>query len=393
MSANTAFNKNLAADYILLMNELDAWLQLHRTPGVGPATFSKLLLKFGDPVAVFKASASEFTGLRLRAATVDALMSPDASLIKPDLQWLENEQNHVLTLAMPQYPSQLREIDDAPALLYVHGDPDVLHTNQLGMVGSRTPTAQGAENAKQFAVHMARRGLVITSGLAQGVDGAAHEGALLGDGLTIAVCGTGLDRVYPAQHHELAHRIAQEGALISEFPIGVGPRAENFPRRNRIISGLSLGVLVVEAAERSGSLISARLASEQGREVFAVPGSIHNPLARGCHQLIRNGAKLVESGADVLEELADILRMQPQEVQSGSDSSILSLSETLDLDPEYQQLLTVMGFDPVTVDILVERSGLSAADVASMLVILELEGLISPNSDGTYAQVASELPQ
>lgn len=378
------------------MNDLQAWLQLHRTPGVGPATFAKLLERFGEPAAVFKAKASDFTGLRMRAASVDALLSPDAELIKPDLAWLEGEHNHVLTLAMEDYPQQLRAIDDPPAVLYVHGDPEVLLTNQLGMVGSRTPTAQGKENAKQFAAHMAQQGLVITSGLAQGVDGAAHEGALSGKGLTIAVCGTGLDRVYPSQHHDLAHQIAQEGALISEFPIGVGPRAENFPRRNRIITGLSLGVLVVEAAERSGSLISARLASEQGREVFAVPGSIHNPLARGCHQLIRNGAKLVESGADVLEELADIIRLNPQQVQNSGNSSILGLSDVVSdegaqtegLDPEYQQLLTAMGYDPVSVDALVDRSGLAASDIASMLVILELEGLIAPGTDGTYTRIA-----
>ena len=268
-------------------------------------------------------------------------------------------------------------------LLFGHGDPGLLCSPQLAIVGSRNPSVSGRQTAGEFAAHLAAVGITISSGLASGIDGAAHLGALRADGFTLAVAATGLDRVYPADHRDLAHRIAEQGVLVSEFPPGTPPRRDHFPRRNRIIAGLALGTLVVEAAVRSGSLITARLAAEQGREVFAIPGSIHNPLARGCHRLIRQGAKLVETAQDVLEELAPLL---------GTRSSAASLSDDeppqlrlQTLDPEYRQLLASLGHDPLPADQLIERSGLTAEAVSSMLLLLELEGYVSSAPGGRYA--------
>jgi len=254
------------------------------------------------------------------------------------------------------------------------------------MVGSRNPSTPGQETAREFAHHLAASGLTITSGLAIGIDGACHSGALEADGITIAVAGTGLDRVYPASQHTLAHEIAQQGALVSEFPTGTQVRPGNFPRRNRIISGLSLGTLVVEAAEKSGSLITARLASEQGREVFAIPGSIHNPLARGCHRLIRQGAKLVETAGDILEELAPLLQdLKPLPQTEHMDSD----RQEPVLDSDYKLLLECMGFDSVQVDTLIERSGLTAEEVSSMLILLELDGHVSSAPGGIYCRTGN----
>jgi DNA processing protein len=251
---------------------------------------------------------------------------------------------------------------------------------QLAMVGSRNPTPGGVRTASDFARHLAHAGLVITSGLALGIDAAGHAGALAAGQPTIAVMGTGLDRVYPGSHRELAHRIAAQGALVSELPIGAQPRPENFPRRNRIISGLSLGTLVVEAAQRSGSLISARCAAEQGREVFAIPGSIHNPLARGCHALIRQGAKLVETAEDVVNELGALaLAGTLQEVASPTPTDAAPR-----LDPEYAKLLDSIGFDPLPVDVLVATCGLTPAEVSSMLLQLELRGFVASSPGGLY---------
>ncbi|MGH8458888.1 MAG: DNA-processing protein DprA, partial [Nevskiales bacterium] len=255
----------------------------------------------------------------------------------------------------------------------------------LAIVGSRNPTPAGLENAQAFAESLARAGLIITSGLALGIDGAAHRGALNGGGLTLAVCGTGLDRVYPARHRELAHNIAQHGALVSEFPPGTPALAGNFPRRNRLISGLSLGVLVVEAALQSGSLITARLAGAQGREVFAIPGSIHNPLARGCHRLLREGAKLVESAQDILEEIGPLLgnRIPPIAGERGMRHTGSSV-DTEERDADYVRLLEAMGYEPARVDQLVERTGFAADAVASMLLILELQNEVALAPGGAY---------
>lgn len=303
-----------------------------------------------------------------------------------EIAWLAEPNHHLITLSDPRYPRLLREIADPPAALYVIGDPALLSATQLGIVGSRNPTPGGSETAYAFASYLTQSGLTITSGLAMGVDAAAHRGALEAGGNTIAVAGTGLDRVYPALHRELAHEIAARGALISEFPLGTPALAFNFPRRNRIISGLSLGVLVVEAALQSGSLITARLAAEQGREVFAIPGSIHNPLARGCHALIRQGAKLVETAADILEELGPIAQITIPARQTDGVGNITS-----GLGVEAMTLLDCLGFDPTPVDSLIERSGLTPEAVSSMLLVLELQGHVVAAPGGHYNRVVKRV--
>lgn len=365
------------------MNEWAYWLALHRAPGVGSIHFRRLLEEYGTPAAVF-AAPEGVTGLN--DETRRYLRQPDWEAVEQDLLWLEQPDRFLLTLADPDYPPLLREIPDPPPVLFVHGQPSLLSLPQLAIVGSRNPSPAGAETAAQFATYLAGSGLVISSGLALGIDAAAHEGALAAKAPTIAVAGTGLDRVYPARHRTLAHAIAERGALVSEFPIGTPPLPQNFPRRNRLISGLSLGILVVEAALQSGSLITARLGAEQGREVFAVPGSIHNPLARGCHRLIRDGAKLVETAQDIWEELGALagvnVDLQPHEKSSKIDAPAN--------DPEYQVVLDCLGYDPLPIDILVERCGLTAEAVSSMLLVLELQGRITALPGGRYLRCGKE---
>jgi DNA processing protein len=276
----------------------------------------------------------------------------------------------------------LAQTAGAPAVLFVLGSIEALHSPQLAMVGARNPTAAGRKTAREFAAWFARSGLTITSGLAVGVDAASHEGALLVDGVTVAVFGTGLDAVYPAENARLAARIREKGgALVSEFPPRTEPSKRNFPRRNRIISGLSHGTLVVEATRRSGSLITARCAGEQGREVFAIPGSIHSPLSRGCHKLIREGAKLVEAADDVLSELQIPLRGQRVMGATGAAKGATPL------DKEYEMLLDALGFEPATIDVLIERTGLPGESLASMLLILELEGCVAALPGGRYDRI------
>lgn len=299
--------------------------------------------------------------------------------------WLAQPGHHLVTRDDPLYPPRLRQIERAPPALFVLGDPELLRLPQIAIVGSRNPTPSGQENAEAFAASLARAGLIVTSGLALGIDAAAHQGALSANGLTIAVCGTGLDRVYPARNRALAHEIARHGALVSEFPPGMPALAGNFPRRNRLISGLSLGVLVVEAALQSGSLITARLAGAQGREVFAIPGSIHSPLARGCHRLLREGAKLVESAQDILEEIGPLLNHdQPGMEITGAGRTPDEASPRGQDDPEYGRLLQAIGFGPARIDQLVERTGLTAEALASMLLILELRGEVALVPGGAY---------
>ena len=282
------------------------WLTLCHAPGAGTATIHRLLENFSTPANALKASNGQLLQLGLKQTAINALRNPEETDLARDLEWREQPNNHIITCHDPAYPVLLSQLPDPPPLLYVHGSVELLSVPQLAMVGSRNPSRSGQQTAIDFARHLASAGLVITSGLALGIDAASHQGALDVNAPTIAVMGTGLDRVYPARHRELALRIAEQGSLISEFPIGTSPQPGNFPQRNRIISGLALGTLVVEAAIRSGSLISARYALEQGREVFAIPGSIHNPLARGCHHLIRQGAKLVETAEDVIDELGSL---------------------------------------------------------------------------------------
>jgi DNA processing protein len=363
--------------------ELGWWLALHRAPQSGARTRVELLEHFGSIDAVFAATGAELErALPERPEAVSAILAgADAAALDTLRAWLAQDvSHHFLVWNDPDYPPLLREIADPPIALHVIGTRASLARPQLGVVGSRNPTPAGAENARAFARALSQAGLVITSGMALGIDGAAHRGALDAGGQTIAVCGTGLDRVYPARHRELAHAIADNGALVSEYPLGTPPLPGNFPVRNRLISGLSLGVLVVEAALDSGSLISARLATEQGREVFAIPGSIHSPLARGCHTLIRQGAKLVESANDVIEELGAL-------AEFARASAPPTVNAPANLPRPAAHLLDALGYDPVTLDALVERSGLTADAVSSMLVTLELEGLVATMPGGRYQRM------
>lgn len=366
-------------------DELAARLALLRARGLGGSGQRALLARFGSARAVLEADPEALWAAGVPAGVAASLKAPDWRGVEADIAWARGGDRHILPLDSPDYPARLAEIDDPPALLFVHGDPEVLSQPALAVVGSRNPTAGGVRAAREFAAYFAGFGLVVTSGLAAGIDAAAHDGALSGGGLTVAVAGTGLDRVYPARHKALAERIAAEGALVSELPVGAPPLGRHFPARNRIVSGLSLGVLVVEAAYRSGSLITARLASEQGRDVFAMPGSVHNPLARGCHRLIRQGAKLVESGPDVLEDLAGQLGLAEQEVAASAPAPAQAPGPQAE-DPEYRRLLEALGHDPVAIDQLVDRSGLTAEEVSSMLLLLELRGLVVAAPGGRYSR-------
>ncbi|HXH04496.1 MAG TPA: DNA-processing protein DprA [Candidatus Competibacteraceae bacterium] len=359
------------------------WLALWRCPGIGPARFLGLLERYAEPAAVLAAPRAELAAFGLPEAALDWLAAPDWAAVEQDLAWLAKPRNHLIHWRHPDYPALLRQIPDPPPLLFVHGNPACLSLPQLAVVGSRHPTPDGRRNAREFAAHLAANGLLIGSGLALGIDSEAHQGALEAGGLTLAVMGTGPDRIYPARHRELAYAIAERGALVSELPPGTPPLAEHFPRRNRILSGLSLGVLVVEAALQSGSLITARLAAEQGREVFAIPGSIHNALARGCHALIRQGAKLVETAQDILEELGALARATlPPEAAAGAAAEAVP-----ELDADYRELLAQMGDAPVSVDLLVQRTGLTAEVVSSMLLILELRGYVCAAPGGFYSRL------
>ncbi len=295
-----------------------------------------------------------------------------------------NERHHTIRPGDDDFPELLSRIPDPPELLHVLGDVDALHMPCIAMVGSRNPTRGGLRNAHDFAYHLGKTGFTIVSGLARGIDTAAHRGALDAGAATVAFLGTGIDRVYPAANRDLAHEIAGRGALVSEFPPGTQPQAWHFPRRNRLISGSSLGTLVVEAARRSGSLITARLAGEQGREVFALPGSIHNPLVRGCHQLIRSGAKLVETADDILAELAPLAGHLLQSAEAPAARE----EREVTYDAEYVRLLEIIAHDPLSVETLAEQSGLTIDQVSSMLLILELDGKVEALSGGRYTLLA-----
>ena len=367
------------------MDELSAWLALVRLPGMHGGVLAELLPRCGSAAALVSSSPTALRSLGLEQRVIDALRALPTERIAEDLRWLEAAGRHFIPWGSAQYPSLLSQLPDAPVGLYVRGNPQLLSAPQLAIVGSRNPTPAGRETARDFATHLARCDLTITSGLAQGIDTASHEGALAGGGHTIAVCGTGLDSVYPRSNAALAESIAAQGALLSEFPCGTPPIKHNFPRRNRLICGLALGTLVVEAAVRSGSLITARLAGEQGREVFAIPGSIHNPLARGCHQLIRQGAKLVETAQDILSELGPLAGTL-QQVPRIDKTTDTSGDFTSPLDKEYEILLDALGFAPAGMDLLVQRTGLKAEVVASMLLILELDGRIESYPGGLFVR-------
>lgn len=372
-----------------MRDSLQASLILQRLPEFGPATYWRLMDAFGDPSNALVQPLDRLQPF-LKPAATDMLLeyrrTPEIShlgrCLARDLTWLaEHPEVHVIDMDDTTYPSLLREIRRPPPVLYVLGDLTCLSLPQLAIVGSRNPTPGGSDNAHQFARFLAGAGFTITSGLALGVDGAAHRGALAAGGRTIAVLGTGIDRMYPARHRQLAQDIvAQGGALVSEFPLDTRSNAGNFPQRNRIISGLSCGTLVVEAAIQSGSLISARLALEQNREVFAIPGSIHNPLARGCHKLIRDGAKLVETGQDIVEEVGALLGYQQAELWANPVNDKI-VSET-SLDSVEANVLQAMGYDPVDADTLAQRTALDIGVIAAQLIGLELKGMINSTPIG-----------
>ncbi len=376
--------------------EQRARLALNRCPGIGPKHFQALLNQFGSAQAALQASAAQQRAAGLSESLSTHLQNPAWDQVERDLKWLEHPRHHCLFFDAANYPPQLRSIDRPPPLLYVAGDPETLHWPQLAIVGSRNPSPSGSATAIAFAKHLSSRGLGITSGLAQGIDTCAHQGAMQASGITIAVLGHGLDQVYPKSNRQLAGEIAERGAIVSQFPLGVGPKPGNFPQRNAIISGLSLGTLVVEAAARSGSLITARLAMESGREVMAIPGSIHNPLARGCHQLIKQGAKLVQEADDVLEELAPLLDVSQLQtttpVRPPPPPSANAENATQDIDPDYQKLLGALGHEACGIDELVSRSGLTAQAVSSMLLILEVQGKIASAPGGLYSLLPSTPP-
>jgi len=362
-------------------DDLAAWLRLTFVPRLGPARQRLLLAAFGPPERIFRAGHPALASV-VGGELADALLAtPDEARIAAACRWADEPGNRILTLADPDYPPSLLEIADPPVLLYVKGDPVLLARPALAVVGARSATPQGVANAQAFAASLAGAGYAVVSGLALGIDAAAHRGALDADGTTVAVIGTGADRIYPARNQALARRIAAQGAIVSEYPLGTPPLAQNFPRRNRLIAGLARGVLVVEAALGSGSLITARLAADYGREVFAIPGSIHSPLARGCHRLIRDGAKLVETAADVLEEVG---RAAPEGTESAPDTRE---SAPAAADPGDARVLAALGHDPADVDTLACRTGLTLDALYAILLSLELDGHLTRLPGGRFQRL------
>ena len=378
-----------------------------RAPRLGGAQLIALVEKFGGVEALVRASRHDLERAGLKSDSIDALRHSDEALLAGDQAWLDCAGHHLLTFDDERYPALLRDTPSPPAALWVDGDPDVLWQPQVAVIGSRNPTAGGRDNARDFAGELSRRGLAVTSGMASGIDSVAHRAALDAGGCTIAVAGTGLDIVYPESGRPLAERIRGQGALVSEFPPGTPARRHHFPSRNRIISGLSLGVLVIEAGLRSGTLITARLAAGQGREVFALPGSIHNPMAKGCHRLIRDGARLVENADDVLQELASLAgelagqlgeRLTGEHAEldmSAANRKLTSRSKGVfpdaddrpwETDHEYRALWACLGFDPKPVESIIRQTGLTAPVVSAMLLMLELRGMVEAHPGGGYSR-------
>jgi DNA processing protein len=362
-----------------------AWMVLSRAPRLDVPTLSRAFEELGSTSA---ARLLRDAGAALQSATLPAAASgflAGASANERERAWIRHPQHHVVSFVDERYPLQLRDVPGAPAVLYVVGDATVLNDPQLAIVGSRNPTAGGRDTAREFARNLAACGLCITSGLAEGIDSAAHLGAIDGCGVTIAVLGSGVDVIYPQGNRRLALQIERHGALVSEFALGTPPRSKNFPQRNSTIAALSLGTLVVEAALRSGSLITARLAGEHNRELFAIPGSIHNPLSRGCHELIRNGAKLTETAADILSELNfSGISCHPTAARPEPSRQAEFVPG---MDKGRKILLDALGFDPADLDALVVRTGLKPQTVSSMMLILELEGHVQAAPGGRYSRV------
>ncbi|MGJ8618727.1 MAG: DNA-processing protein DprA [Methylophilaceae bacterium] len=359
-------------------DEIALWVALNQIQGLGSAGVYQLLRKFGTPESIFSASISQLKSVVSDEIATSIYQGVQPEAVEATLQWLEKDNAHVITLGDTHYPQQLLQTSSPPVILYAIGNLTLLNQPAIAVVGSRNATQQGEKNAESFSRDLCDQGFCIISGMALGIDGAAHRGALKSNGATIAVVGTGLDIVYPAKHRELAHQIASHGLILSEFPLGTPSKAQNFPRRNRIISGLSLGCLVIEANKDSGSMITARLAAEQGREVFAVPGSIHSPVSKGCHQLIKQGAKLVESSADIIEELKNVIP---------AHSPIGPVTQKGQSTPESSSILALMGFDPISFEPLLDASGLTTETLSSMLMLLELEGKVAALAGGKYQRL------
>lgn len=359
--------------------DLESWLNLHLIEGLGGESIRRLLVAFGNPEAIFSASTSALERTVKESAAERIRQGADRKKIAGVFKWLEDPVNAIITLADADYPAQLLNIPDPPPLLYFKGRRELLQLPALAVVGSRNATPQGLSNAEAFSESASNAGLCIISGMALGIDTAAHHGGLRGSAASIAVVGTGLDIVYPAKNHPLAHILAKEGALISEFPLGTPAIGRNFPRRNRIISGMSHGCLVIEAALQSGSLITARQALEQGRDVMAIPGSIHSPLSKGCHALIKQGAKLVENTQDILDELNYLSLIQHKPSQKKEYDTDHSTGNTA--------LLNHLGYDAIDIDTLCARSGLTAEVVSAMLLTLELDGQVSSLPGGCYQRI------
>lgn len=393
---------NTASNNLILDVDVTAslyWVALSQISGIGTQTYCQLLRSFGSPKAVFSASLSQLKGIVSEKIAIEIRQGFNAADHAETAHWLIQDHNHIVTLADRAYPQALLEISDPPPFLYAKGNIALLNQVSIAVVGSRNASVQGEKNASAFAQALCESGLCIVSGLALGIDGAAHRGALNAvgpyHGATIAVVGTGLDIVYPAKHRTLAHEIVQKGLVISEFPLGTPSKPQNFPKRNRIISGLSIGCLVVEANLQSGSQITARMAAEQGREVFAIPGSIHSPMAKGCHQLIKQGAKLVDSISDILNELK-LAHGAPSYDSIIHDQPLDLLEDPTNIREEDQQayktkvrLMQLMGYEPISLEAIVALSRLTVNEVSSMLMILELEGSVASLAGGKYQIITS----
>lgn len=360
--------------------EKSLWVSLGNVRGIGSQTYCQLLKTFGNPGNIYSASFKQLKEVVSDSIASEILQGVNHQALTETRHWLSQPNNHLVTLADPEYPQSLLEISDPPPFLYAKGNLALLNRPGIAIVGSRNASVQGEKNAEAFAHDLCAYGLCIVSGLALGIDGAAHRGALKANGATIAVVGTGLDIVYPAKHRELAHQIAEHGLIISEFNLGTPSKPQNFPKRNRIISGLSLGCLVVEANLQSGSQITARLAAEQGREIFAIPGSIHSPMSKGCHQLIKQGAKLVDCLQDIVEELNLNTKLV-------SDSKFNNGDKASDQSTPNDFILNIMGYEPITLENLVALSSLTVSDVSSMLMILELEGKVASLTGGQFQKI------
>jgi DNA processing protein len=367
-----------------------AWLTVMRAPLLGAAGTRRAIAACGSVEALLTCRPRQLVSFGLAPESAAALADPPRELIEADLRWCQDEGIALMPFTAPDFPVQLAELPDAPALLLLQGRRELLAAPQMAVVGSRAPTAAGRRIARDLAAQLAASGLVITSGMARGIDTAAHEGALGGQGGTIAICGTGLDVCYPPENQALRERIAREGLLVSEFPRGAPATRHHFPRRNRIISGLARGTLVIEAAAGSGSLITARMALDQGREVFAVPGSPLNPLAAGCLELLTEGAHLVRTARDVITHIQMPIEKNPgnnllSDQQLASVQSAPAAGRRLDKD--YEMLLDALGFEPASIDDLVDRTGLKPGSVASMMLILELEGRVEPRPGALFNRV------